>query len=92
MENTPTPNKQRAAIFNLLGIAAPIVGAGIGSATCQNDFGDFMNVMGCIFYGLIAGSILAVISLIRNERLRALSWSVLLVEAIPAIYFLSLYL
>ena len=83
MEIAPQPKKGRLAICGLLSIAAPIVGAAIGSATRQGDWGDFFNSLAWIGYGSIAGVILAVTGIIRHERPRVLPWLTLLFNAVP---------
>ena len=89
MEEKLQQAKRRAPVFSLLAIIPPFVGGCVGILTRQNDFGDFANFLGYICYGLLAGSLLAFIGIVRKEKPRTLSWCVLLIEAIPALYFIT---
>jgi hypothetical protein len=92
MEITSHPLERRAPVCGISSAAVPFIGAGIGYIVLHlspgGDAGwSYIIYAVLIFLALlVAGLVLAVVGTARRERLRALPWIALFLNAGPLLY------
>jgi len=82
-------------VFNLASLVMPLVGVAgfVTTAQCFSGRADGMTLLGVfmlpgeVFWiSVILGTLLAVVSLVRHEMSRFMSWLALILNGVPAVW------